>query len=381
VPPRILVSAGEASGDRYAARLVDTIRRRFPQASFFGCAGHEMQASGVETVVDTSSLAVVGLVEVVHHVPRIYGEFRKLVAAARREHPALAILTDSPDFHLRLAASLKRQGIPVVYLVAPQLWAWREGRVKSLRRNVDQLHCIFPFEEKFFRRHGVEATYIGHPLSRLIRRAENQHEFRARHGLPREQALIALCPGSRPGEINRHLPIVVEAVRRIAAVRPASFVLGTPAGFSAKHGTSSIDGICAGTPIRRVEGETWDLLGAADLSLVASGTVTVEAALLGAPMIAFYRVTGASWLMGKLLVKVPFYSMVNLIAGERIVPELIQDAMTPERLSEEALRLLNSPDALAEMRARLDAVARELATEHDPLERSTELMSRLLERN
>src|SRR6202521_2930827 len=163
--PKILVSAGEASGDLYAALLVEELRRLWPDAAFFGCTGPRLRAAGVQTAVDAASLAVVGLLEVIAHIPRIYGEYRKLLAAVREQKPDLAILTDSPDFHLRVARRLRQQGVPVVYLVAPQAWAWRKGRVKQMRRDISRLLGIFPFEEEFFRREGVDATYIGHPLA------------------------------------------------------------------------------------------------------------------------------------------------------------------------------------------------------------------------
>ncbi len=211
----ILVSAGEASGDRYAALLVDELRRRHTQAQFFGCAGARLREAGVEAVVRGESLSVVGLVEVLHHIPRIYKEFRKLIHAARQRKPQLAILTDSPDFHFRVAANLRKQGIPVVYLVAPQVWAWRQGRTKVMRRIIDRLLCIFPFEEEFFRARGVAAVYIGHPLAGRVRPTLSKPDFFRKHSLPPDRPLIAILPGSRQGEAARHLPVLMEVARRI----------------------------------------------------------------------------------------------------------------------------------------------------------------------
>ncbi|HSW48549.1 MAG TPA: hypothetical protein VLH09_00160, partial [Bryobacteraceae bacterium] len=229
VPLKILVSAGEASGDLYAASLVAELRRRLPGADFFGCAGPRMRAAGVRQVVDAASLSVVGLVEVVKHIPRIYMEFRKMVAVARAERPDLAILTDSPDFHLRLAPHLKALGVPVVYLVAPQVWAWRKGRIGRIRCNTDRLLCIFPFEEDFFRSRGVSADYIGHPLSRLVKPLVAKEEFFRKHGLPPDRLLVCLLPGSRRGEALRHMPALMDAVSRLARQRSLSFVLAVPA--------------------------------------------------------------------------------------------------------------------------------------------------------
>lgn len=366
---RILVSAGESSGDRYAARLVEELRALLPDVDFFGCTGVEMRRAGVRTVVDTASLSVVGLIEVIHHIPRIYGEYRKMIAAADREKPLAAILTDSPDFHLRLAKQFHRRGIPVFYLVAPQAWAWREGRVKTIGRNVNELHCIFPFEEEFFRSRGVKAVYVGHPLSRLVRPSLSREQFFAKHGLPEDRPLITACPGSRQGEIARHLADVAGALQRIAAHREASFVIAAPK-IAETFASGFFQSFTASTGARLILGETWDAMAHADVTLAASGTVTVEAALLGAPMVTYYRVTPVSWTLGKMLVHVPYYSMVNLVAGRQIVPELIQGDMTPENITAEALKLLGNRDESERMRADLAKVREALATTHDPLETS-----------
>lgn len=366
---RILVSAGEASGDRYAARLVEALRRQIPEVDFFGCAGDEMRAAGVRAVVDASSLSVVGLVEVVRHIPRIYGEYRKMVAAAERERPVAAILTDSPDFHLRLAGQLRRRNIPVFYLVAPQLWAWREGRVRALRRNVRELHCIFPFEEEFFRSRGVPTYYIGHPLSRLVRASLSREQFHRKHRLPEDRPLITVCPGSREGEISRHLKPLAGALQQIAAGTAATFVLAAPGGAE-RFGDGFFDDFRRQTGSRLIVGETWDAMAHARLTLAASGTVTIEGALLGAPMVTYYRVAPLTWHLGRGLVRVPHYSMVNLVAGRAVVPELIQDEMRADSLAAAALGLLNEPGAMDRMRAGLRDVAEALSTENDPLESS-----------
>lgn len=372
---KILVSAGEASGDLYASLLVRELRRHWPDALFFGCTGPRMRVEGVRTVVDASSLAVVGLLEVVAHIPRIYGEFRRLVGAASAERPDLAILTDSPDFHLRVARKLKSQGIPVVYLVAPQVWAWRRGRLPMMRRTLDRLLCIFPFEEEFFRSAGLTATYIGHPLAGLVRPALSREEFFRKHRLPGNRPLIALMPGSRRGEASRHLPAITGAAARLYRDRAVSFVL--PA--SVTTGAAFFRERIGGAPIQVIEGESWDALAHADLALVASGTVTVEAALLGTPMVTFYKVTLPSWAAGKLLVRVPFYSMVNLIAGRRVAPELMQGALTAESLAEAARLLLDDASARERMRHDLAEVSRRLSGAGDPMERAAAVILELVE--
>jgi lipid-A-disaccharide synthase len=373
-PAKVFVSAGESSGDMYASQLVEALRVHWPETEFFGCAGPRMQRMGVRPVVDSRALAVVGLVEVVRHLPRIYGLYRKLLDAVAAEKPTLAILTDSPDLHLRVARQLHAAGIPVVYLVAPQAWAWRQGRVKQMRRTIGKLLCLFPFEEAFYRQRGVDATYIGHPLARRIRPEFTRAQFFSRHRLDEGRPLVALCPGSRMGEIARHLPALADSVPRIASRVPAQFILASPLGFSERAGEPFFRERIPLEAIQVIEGETWDVLAHADLALAASGTVTMEAALLGTPLVTYYKVTGASWLLGKLLVRVPHYSMVNLLAGRRLVPELMQNEMTGEQLSEQAIRLLESEAERARMREAMAEIRAELTSEIDPMERAGQIV-------
>ncbi|MGA2436356.1 MAG: lipid-A-disaccharide synthase, partial [Bryobacteraceae bacterium] len=368
-------------GDLYASRLVTALRKRWPETEFFGCAGARMREAGVRPVIEAESLAVVGLIEVISHIPRIYKQFRKLVRAAESERPSLAILTDSPDFHLRLARRLKRLGIPVVYLVAPQAWAWRKGRVRTMRRTIGRLLCIFPFEEEFFRRHGIHAEYIGHPLARSIRPTLSKEEFFAKHRIRLDRPLISLLPGSRASEALRHLQPLADAAIRIHAEAPSNFILATPAGglhgLSAA-GTTIFRERIARAPIQVVEGETWDVLAHSDLALAASGTVATEAALLGTPTVTFYKVTGISWFLGKFLVRVPFYSMVNLVAGRAVIPELMQNEVSGESIAGTALQLLNNPASREEMRRGLAEIAATLASALDPMERSADVIERFL---
>lgn len=369
---KILISAGEASGDLYASALAAELGRRHPDLEVFGCAGPRMREAGVRAVVNAESLSVVGLIEVVGHIPRVWRQFRKLLAAARAERPELAILTDSPDFHLRLARRLKRMGIPVVYLVAPQVWAWRKGRLPAMRRTIDRLLAIFPFEEAFFREHGVATTYIGHPLSRVVRPSLTREEFFRKHGMAEDRPLVALLPGSREAEAARHMPALEAAAAEIARRMPVNLALGAPRSFRERKRAASI---------QVIEGETWDLLAHATVALAASGTVTVEAALLGTPTVTFYKVTALSWFAGKFLVKVPFYSMVNLIAGRAVIPELMQNEMTGERLAAETLRLLSDPQARERMRRELAEVSRALAGPQDPMERAAGIVDEILATN
>ena len=371
----ILVSAGEASGDLYASLVVEELRRAWPDARFFGCTGQRLRAAGVETIVDAESLAVVGLLEVVRHLPRIHREYRKLLAVAAERRPDLALLTDSPDFHLRVAKQMHAGGIPVAYLVAPQVWAWRRGRIRTIRRLVRHLLCIFPFEEEFFMREGVRATYIGHPMAARVRPSLSRETFFRKHGFDFARPLIAVLPGSRRGESARHLPALLDAVRLLGREHKLNFAL--PA--SATTGAEFFRERMGDAPVRVLEGESWDAMAHASVALAASGTVTVEAALLGTPMVTFYKVTGPSWVLGKILVDVPFYSMVNLIAGRAVVPELMQGQMTGPRIAAQASRLLEDLAAREEMRNGLAEVRRRLSGGGDAAVRAAAIVQEILE--
>ena len=373
---RIFISAGEASGDLYASRLVEVLKTRHPDAEFFGCAGPRMQAAGVRAVVDQRSLAVVGIIEVIPHIPRILGELNKLVRACAAEPPDVAILTDSPSFHLPLARKLKRQGVPIVYLVAPQAWAWKQGRVKTMRATLKRLLCIFPFEEEFFRKHQVPTTYIGHPLSRLAKPKLTRAEFCSKLDIPEVSRMVAILPGSRKGELAKHLPILLKAIELIRQHHPVTFVLALPGGFGLQN-TRFWKPVQAQS-IKVIEGHTWDTLAQAELALAASGTVTIEGAMLGTPMVTFYRVNALSWYLQRWRVRTPFLTMVNLVAGRQVVPELIQDQMTAGRIAAEACRLLDDAEARTTMRSGLAGVAKDLASNRDPMETAADWVEKVV---
>jgi lipid-A-disaccharide synthase len=369
-----LVSAGEASGDLYASGAVSSLARQVPDLRFYGCAGPRLQAAGVHPIIDAGSLAVVGLAEVVGHLPRIYGEYRRLCRYAAEHPPVGALLTDSPDFHLRVARQMKRQGVPVFYLVAPQVWAWRQGRVKVIRELVHKLFCLFPFEEEWFRSRGVDATYIGHPLAYITKVKSSRPEFLERYALPHDKRMVVLLPGSRTGEAARHLPTLLDAIQELRKRFAMTVVLATPKGFSKAAGLERFREPIAALSIKVIENDTWDCIGHADLALAASGTVTVEAAVLGTPMVTYYRVNSLSWFAGRRLVKVPFLSMVNLIAERQIVPELIQHDMTAPNIVRAAEELLTHPAKAERMRDDLARVRALLTSEGNPLERVGEII-------
>ena len=265
-------------------------------------------------------------------------------------------------------------GVPVFYLVAPQVWAWRQGRVKTIRQRVVKLFCLFPFEERWFRERGIDANYIGHPLAARVRPSCTKQEFFARHGLDAGLLTIVLLPGSRVGEATRHLPHLLDAIELLRRKFAIQTVLATPKSFASAPSFKNFRERFSALSIKVIEGETWDSLAYADLAFAASGTVTVEAAGLGTPMVTFYRVAPLSWWAGRRLVKVPYLSMVNLIADRKIVPELIQNEMTAVSLAAAATEILADPARAKRMREDLAAVRQTLSGEGDPLDKAATLL-------
>src|SRR5229473_2476369 len=354
-PTQILLSAGEASGDMYAARLASELKKR-ADVALFGMGGAQMRAAGVETTTDYSEVAVLGITEILKHLPQLRRAMRNLVGEARVRKPALAILTDFPGFHLRLARKVKPLGVRNVYYICPQFWAWRPWRVRIVRRRFALALCIFPFEEKFFADAGVAVKFIGHPLVGNVAPTQTRPGFFAAHTLDPSRKLVTILPGSRNSELARHLPLLRQASARIHAEMPVQFVVAAAPGRAefVKQGWPSQ------WNVRVIEGQNYDALAHADASIVSSGTATVEAALLDGPMIVVYRVTSLTALLARPLVRTKFFSMVNLIAGREVVPELIQKDFTPEKVTAQTLRLLRDPSAIAAMRAELAEVRSKL---------------------
>jgi lipid-A-disaccharide synthase len=372
--PSILISAGEASGDMYAARLAAAIRERV-SVKMFGMGGPQMRDAGVEIVADYREVHVLGILEVLAKIPKIFSVLGRLSREARRRKPALAILTDFPGFHLRLARKLKSQGVPSVYFICPQFWAWRPWRANLVRRRFVRGLCIFPFEQDWYRARGVAADFIGHPLVGEVRATRTREQFAADHGLDPSRPIVAILPGSRPGEFKQHLPRILPACASIGPARGAQFVLALAPGITAAEIVSYLQH--STVPIKVVEGSTYDAVAAADLAIVSSGTATVETALLGTPMIVVYRVAPFTAAIARRLVRTPFFAMVNLIAGRRVVPELIQDDLTPERLAMEAARLLDSPSERDRMREDLAEVRAKLGSA-GAIDRAADIISAML---
>lgn len=350
--PSVLVVAGEASGDAHAAAVVRALRRLRPEARVFGIGGRALREAGLEVLFDARELAVVGVAEVLPRLPRIWKILRRLVLAARQRRPAAAILVDAPDFNLRVAARLARQGVPVLYYIAPQAWAWRRGRVRLLRRVVRRLAVVFPFELPFFGEAGIDTAFVGHPLVDGIAwpsRAEARAALSVGEG-----PVVAVLPGSRPSEVRRHLAPMVAGAR--AHVGPTGTLLCPVAStLDARHLAEALP---PGAPdLRLVEGDSRWVLAAADRAVVASGTATLEAALAGTPAVVGYRLHPLTYVLARMLVRTPFIAMPNLLAGRAILPELVQGRLTAQgvarALDDVAAREDEIRAALREVRASL----------------------------
>jgi lipid-A-disaccharide synthase len=354
-PTQILLSAGEASGDMYAAELAAALKARV-NCEIFGMGGDQMRAAGVNVITDYSQVSVLGITEILAHLPQLIRAMRGLVDSAKKRRPLLAILTDFPGFHLRLARKLKPLGVRNIYYVCPQFWAWRPWRVHIVRRRFALALCIFPFEEKFFGDAGVPVKFIGHPLVGNVAPTQSREAFFAAHNLDPSKKLVTILPGSRNSELKRHLPVLREACFKIHKEMPVQFVVAAAPGRSGLLQHAWLAGLNAHV----IEGQTYDALAHADASIVSSGTATVEAALLDAPMVVVYRVTPLTAILAKPLVRTEFFSMVNLIATREVVPELIQKDFTPEKVATQTLHLLRDSSTTSTMRADLAEVRRKL---------------------
>jgi lipid-A-disaccharide synthase len=371
---RLLISAGEASGEMYGAELLAALQRKLrargEAVECFGLGGERMRAAGCETVIDAKDVAVVGLFEVLTHLPKIYGEFQKLLRAVDERKPDVAVLIDFPDFNFRLAKELHKRGIPVVYYISPQLWAWRPKRVELVKKYVRKMLVIFPFEREFYQGHGVQVEFVGHPLTEM-ERPMTPAAGAGLHlqGTTKPETMIALLPGSRRKEVRINLPAMIAATYHVR--QRSEFVI--PVASTLDKAWVEDQAMWYWKPVmdRRVaEGkeahvlnfsnDARQTLAGARAAIVASGTATVEAAVIGTPFVMVYRVSPVTYVLGKRLVKVPFYAMPNLIAGRQVIPELVQGDFTAERVAAELNKIiLDGPErekmvaGLAEVRAKL----------------------------
>ena len=354
--PRIFLSAGEASGDHYGAQLIAELRNRHPHAACFGLGGKEMEAAGFNRVVRAEDVAHMGITEVIRHMPRIYGEYRRLVASIKRHRPDVAILIDFPDVNFRLARELKKLGVPVIYFVSPQLWAWKRSRLRWVQQRVDRMMVIFPFEERFYRARGVDARFVGHPLAELPKPTVSREDYAADHGLDPAKLWIALLPGSRWKEITANLDVMLEMTYRFGSgyqyILPVASTIDREQLAEAITGhdewlPTDTDAALKENNIRLVP-DARDALHHARAAVVASGTATVQAAVIGNPFVVVYRVSPLTFWLAKRLVRYPSeiwnssqtptdsdlpIAMVNLVAGRQVVLELLQDRFTADNIA------------------------------------------------
>ena len=384
---RILISAGEASGEMYGGQLIAALRRAAGKLGsrqatsahepleFFGVGGDRMRAAGFDAIVDARELAVVGITEILGHLPKIYGLFARLIAEADRRRPDLAVVIDSPAFNWRVAREMHKRGIPVVYYVCPQFWAWRRGRVRLLRRYIAKALVIFPFEERFYRDRGVDATFVGHPLASLPPPAITRANYAAQHGLDLAKPWITLMPGSRVKEVRMNLPTILEAASQLGTAY--QFLLPVAPTLS----RAWLEGLIGNRELTHLVNDGLPALTHSRGGIIASGTATVEAAILGTPFVMVYRVSPLTYLLGRPWVKVPYLAMVNLIAGREVVPELIQRDFTAQSVVANLRTVLADGPARTKMIAGLGQVRESLRSpDHggaSPAEQAAETILRL----
>ncbi len=357
---KIFIIAGEASGDMHAAGLCRQLIDKCPDISITGIGGPAMERAGADLLFPNSQLAVVGLFEVLSHAAPIISAYRSVIKWLSSNRPSALILVDYPEFNLLVASRAKKLGIPVFYYISPQIWAWREGRVKKIRRLVDRMAVILPFEKEFYSRHGMDVTYVGHPLLDTVKPSADRETFCSSHNIDPSLPVVGLLPGSRTGEIKKFSGIMIEAGRLIKnAVPAAQFVIPAAPGMDRSSLAHIEKEIREKLPpwdrdnFRIVRNETHEAIAASDIILTASGTVTLEAGIIGTPMVVMYTVSPLTYYLGRHLIKVKYCSLVNLVAGREIVPEILQEQVTPERLASEIISRLNSPERLELMKQEL----------------------------
>ncbi|MFQ6084046.1 MAG: lipid-A-disaccharide synthase [Candidatus Aminicenantia bacterium] len=335
----ILIIAGESSGEKYGANLVKEFKKIDHSSSFFGIGGNQMKNEGVELLFTLSDVSLVGLFEVLTQLLRIKHIFNTIIKEVKKRKPSAAVLIDFPDFNLRIAKKLNQLKIPVLYYISPTIWAWREGRIKQIKKYINQMLLIFPFEEEIYQKYKIKAKFIGHPLLERIKIKLARDEFLKKYNLSSDKKIITLMPGSRESEVKYHLPVVMEAVKKISSKLESQFLLIKAENLDKKLIEKHID-----PQVKIITEDSYETMANSDLIIASCGTANLEAALLEKPLITFYRVSPLSYRLGINLVKINTYSIVNILAGKKIIPELIQKNFTTENIYSESMRILNSPD-------------------------------------
>ena len=364
LPKSVLVVAGEASGEIYAAKLVNALENRAPgfRSRIFGCGGEILKKAGVEIIVENSQLSVLGPFEAISHLSQFFTSMNQLVLESKRRNTRFAILVDFPDFNIPLAKRLKKNGIGIIYFVSPQLWAWRKNRIHKLKKVVDQMIVILPFEKQFYAKYGMKVKYFGHPLVDHVKVSCSHESFLKKYQLDRGELNISLLPGSRKKEIQYNLPTMLRVAQRIQWERPSQFLV--PIASSDHHEMINAlkQSVAPDLSMTIIQGDTYNTIAFSNLAVVSSGTATLETALLNTPLIAVFRISSLSWIVGKYLIDIPYYSLVNLIAGRKIIPELYQEDFTEERLYEEIQKILNNSVCDSHVRMGLAEVREKLGS-------------------
>ncbi|QBQ56044.1 lipid-A-disaccharide synthase [Nitrosococcus wardiae] len=358
--PLVAIVAGEASGDQHGAYLIREVKKIVPQVRFCGIAGPRMRAVGAEVLFDSSQLAVVGLVEVLSQFKEIYRTLQKMRRFLEEKRPDLLILVDYPEFNLRLAKTAKALGIKVLYYISPQIWAWRQHRVHQIRHLVDMMAVVLPFEAPFYKQAGVPVCFVGHPLRDEVKSPLSRDEAVAEFGFDPHRKTLGLLPGSRRSEIKRLLPVLLDAAEQIYLQEPEIQYL-LPLATTLDEADLAPYLKRHRLPLKIIPNRSYDVMVACDAMVVASGTVTLEAALMGVPLVVIYKMKPLSYWIGRLLIRVNHIALCNIIAGEGIAPELIQQEASPEQIAKEALSLLRDQDRVRAMQQKFHTIKDKLS--------------------
>lgn len=354
----ILITACESSAENYGADLVREFKKLHPDVHFFGIGGNKMQKQGVELVYPMQKLSLIGIFEVFLSIPRILKILNNTIKETKKRNAASAVLIDAPDFNLRLARKLKKHSIPILYYISPTVWAWRKNRLKTIQKYTNKMMLIFPFEERIYKERQIPAVFVGHPLVKKTRTSMTRQNFFEKHGINSKQRLITLLPGSRKSEVRNHLPVLVQAAEKIKKKYNCQFILKLSENIKKKDVIRYLDSHLSSITILSQDG--CESIAYSDLVLSSCGTANLETALLGTPLISFYRISPLSFHMGKRLVKIRHFSIVNILAGKKIIPELIQKDFNPRSLYEHASKILDSPEVQKKMKSEFRKIKQEL---------------------
>jgi lipid-A-disaccharide synthase len=378
VQKSILILAGEASGDIHGGSLVRELRKRRPGLRFFGIGGDRLEGEGVEIIHNVREMSFLGFLEVVKHLPFVRRVFREMVALLEERRPSLVVLIDYPGFNLRFARATKRLGFPVLYYISPQVWAWGRRRIKKIVRRVDRMIVIFPFEEDLYRKEGMEVRFVGHPLNDVVSISLSKGAFFEELGLDPARPTVGLLPGSRVQEVRRLLPGMIKACHLLRGKIPGlQSILGLAPTLSDGIYTPFLKEEKSLCPVRD---RTYDVMAHTDVVMVASGTATLETAILGTPMVILYRMARLSFLLGRILVRLKHVGLVNIVAGRKIVPELLQGKATAERIAEEVFTLFSDEELKKEVKRDLEEVSRSLG-KRGASERAAEVVEEFMDGN